>query len=81
VSSAPAERDTEDLVPDIRIVSGNPDDHEMAALTAVLAAVLEELADERGRREPPGPSAWQRSQRPLRGPLHAGPGQWNGFGV
>jgi hypothetical protein len=81
VSGEPAERPTEDLLPDIRIVSGNPDDHEMAALTAVLAAVLEEFAVERGRREPAGPSAGQRTQRTLRGPLHAGPGQWNGFGV
>jgi hypothetical protein len=67
--------------PDIRIVSGDPDDVEMAALTAVLAGVLEELAALRQAQKDTGPTAWQRSQRTLRTPLHAGHGRWNGFGV
>jgi hypothetical protein len=67
--------------PDIRIVSGNPDDVEMAALTAVVAGVLEELAALRQAQKDMGPTAWQRSQRALRSPLHAGNGQWNGFGI
>jgi hypothetical protein len=67
--------------PDIRIASGNPDDVEMAALTAVLAGVLEELAADRQAQKDSGPTAWQRSQRALRSPLHAAPGQWNGFGA
>jgi hypothetical protein len=65
--------------PDIIVVSGNPEGHEMAALTAVLSGVLEELAAERGRRELTGPSAWQRSQRSLRAPMHPGPGEWRSF--
>jgi hypothetical protein len=65
--------------PDIIVVSGNPEGHEMAALTAVLSGVLEELAAERGRRELAGPSAWQRSQRSLRTPMHPGPGEWRSF--
>jgi Acyl-CoA carboxylase epsilon subunit len=65
--------------PDIIVVSGNPEDREMAALTAVLGGVLEELAAERGRRELAGPSAWQRSQRSLRKPMHSGPGEWRSF--
>jgi Acyl-CoA carboxylase epsilon subunit len=65
--------------PDIIVVSGNPQSRELAALTAVLSSVLEELAAEHGRRELAGPSAWQRSQRTLRTPLHNGPGEWRSF--
>ena len=36
---------------DITVISGNPDAEDLAALTAVLAGVLEELAEEQGRRE------------------------------
>ncbi|MDQ1560911.1 MAG: hypothetical protein QOE85_252 [Actinomycetota bacterium] len=74
----PAESETPSE-PDIIVVSGNPEGHEMAALTAVLSGVLEELAAERGRREVHGPSAWQRSQRSLRAPMHPGPGEWRSF--
>jgi hypothetical protein len=63
----------------IRILSGNPDADELAALTAVLAGVLEELADEQGRREQAVPSAWARSQKTLREPLHPGGGVWRSF--
>jgi hypothetical protein len=65
--------------PDIIVISGDPDGQEMAAVTAVLGGLLEELAAERGRRELAGPSAWQRSQRTLRTALHAGPGEWRSF--
>jgi Acyl-CoA carboxylase epsilon subunit len=72
VSETPSE-------PDIIVVSGNPEGREMAALTAVLSGVLEEIAAERGRRELAGPSAWQRSQRSLRAPMRPGPGEWRSF--
>ena len=65
--------------PDIRIVRGNPTPAEVAAVTAVLSGVLEELADERGRELGTGTSAWQRSQRSLRVPLAPGHGAWRGF--
>ena len=65
--------------PDIRIVRGNPTPAEVAAVTAVLSGVLEELADERGRELGTGTSAWQRSQRALRVPLAPGHGAWRGF--
>jgi len=65
--------------PDIRIVSGNPDAEEIAAVTAVLSGVLEELADERGRELAVGTTAWQRSQRSLRGQLAPGHGAWRSF--
>jgi hypothetical protein len=57
---------------DVRIVSGNPDAEEIAAVTAVLSAALEELGGEQRRRQNGGPSAWQRSQRAVRSPLVRG---------
>jgi hypothetical protein len=69
------------LAPQIIVVGGGPDAAEMAAVTAVLSGVLEELAAEQGRRELRGPSAWQRSQRGLRTPLSPGTGSWQAFGV
>ena len=64
---------------DIRIIAGNPSAAEVAAVTAVLSGVLEELADERGRELATGTTAWQRSQRSLRVPLAPGHGAWRGF--
>jgi uncharacterized protein (DUF1800 family) len=56
---------------DIRFVRGNPDEAEIAAISAVLTAALDELAGEQ-RRLSSGPSAWQRSQRNVRSPLVRG---------
>jgi hypothetical protein len=64
---------------DVVVLSGSPDATELAAITAVLSGVLEELAAEHGRESQTGPTAWQRSQRILRSPLHPGPGVWRGF--
>jgi Acyl-CoA carboxylase epsilon subunit len=64
---------------DIAVISGNPDAVDLAALTAVLAGVLDELAAEQGRRESAGPSAWARSQRGVRGTITPGPGAWRSF--
>jgi len=64
---------------DIRIVGGNPSAEDIAATTAVLSAALEELAEERGRLDDSGPSAWQRSQRPFRSPISTGTGVWRSF--
>ena len=44
-----------------------------------LAGVLEELAAEHGRRAQSATSAWERSQRAVRGPLHPGSGAWRSF--
>ncbi|MDQ1547623.1 MAG: hypothetical protein QOH69_2527 [Actinomycetota bacterium] len=64
---------------DITVISGNPDVEELAAVTAVLSEVLEELAAEQGRRELAGPSAWARSQRGIRPPVQPGHGAWRSF--
>lgn len=58
--------------PDIRILGGNPDAEEVAAITAVLAAALDELAGEQRRAQSSGQTAWQRSQRAIRRPLVRG---------
>ncbi len=63
----------------IRVIAGNPDVEELAAVTAVLTAALEELAAESGARAQPGPSAWERSQHTLRAPVHPGYGVWRSF--
>ncbi len=62
----------DESTPDIRILSGNPDAEEIAAVSAVLAAALDELGGEQRRRQSSGPSAWQRSQRAVRTPLVRG---------
>ena len=53
----------------IRIVSGNPDDTELAALTAALA-VLAARPRDRSAPAAPAPAAW------LRSPVHAAPASW-----
>lgn len=56
-----------------RVVSGEPDDAELAALTVVLAAVSAVGAaapDTRGR------SVWIDRAALARGPLRPGPGAW-----
>ena len=61
-----------DAAPDIRITGGNATAEEIAAVTAVLTAALDELAGEHRRRGDQSPSAWQASQRPIRTPLPFG---------
>ena len=66
------------MTADIRITGGQPSDEEIAALTAVLTAALDELAGDH-RRKRITPTAWERSQRGVRTPLT--PGTWNIFGA
>ncbi len=63
----------------IRVVSRGATDSEIAAVTAVLTAALDELAAANDAETPAGPTAWQRSQRTLRTPLTPGPGAWQRF--
>ncbi|MBB5893498.1 acyl-CoA carboxylase subunit epsilon [Kutzneria kofuensis] len=57
--------------PLLRVVRGNPDDTELAVLTAVMSAIAAVPA---GSDEPAAPSRWGAPQ--LRRPLHPGPGAW-----
>jgi len=67
------------MTDDIRITGGRPTDDELAAVTAVLTAALDELAGDHRRRQRLVPTAWERSQRGVRTPLV--PGAWNTFGA
>jgi hypothetical protein len=78
-SSATADGEDEQPVYDIRVIGGSPSDEEIAAVTAVLSATLEELANDHGRRQRLTPTAWERSQRSVRTPLV--PGAWKTFGA
>lgn len=61
-----------------RVVSGSPDDAELAALTAVVAAAASAGGGEEPSREP---DLWSHPASQLRAPLHAGPGAWRASGL
>ena len=63
--------------PEIRILGGTPTPEDIAAVTAVLTAALDELAGESRRSGADGPTAWQVSQRDIRTPLPFG--AWRDF--
>ncbi|UKF31167.1 acyl-CoA carboxylase subunit epsilon [Clavibacter phaseoli] len=60
-----------------RVLGGSPTEEELAAATAVIAALAAEPAAEQPVRR--APDAWQRSQRGVRGTLVPGHGRWRGF--
>jgi hypothetical protein len=62
----------------LRITSGEPTDVGVAAVTAVVAAVLEQLAGEEHVQAPSAASGWERSRRAIRRPLTRG--DWRSFG-
>lgn len=65
---------------EFRVISGNPTASELAAVTAVLTATIENLEDvRRHAEEEHDQTAWQRSQRPIRTPLVRGTGTWRSF--
>ncbi|MBH0008721.1 acyl-CoA carboxylase subunit epsilon [Salinibacterium sp. UTAS2018] len=70
-------KNAQDEPADIRIVSRNVTPEEAAAVTAVVRAALLESAELAGADDVAPVSAWARSQRPIREPLHPGPGAWN----
>jgi hypothetical protein len=65
---------------EFRVISGNPTASELAAVTAVLTATIENLEDDqRQADEEHGPTGWQRTQRPIRTPIVHGTGSWRTF--
>ena len=68
---------TDSSAPDIRITGGRPSDQDVAAVTAVLTAALDELAGAHRRRGDARPSAWESSRRAIRTPLPFG--AWRNF--
>jgi Acyl-CoA carboxylase epsilon subunit len=64
--------------PLLRVVKGTPDDHELAALTAIIAGLAAA-----GPAEEPKParrSEWANPARRVRRPLQPGPGAWRASG-
>ncbi|NKE63662.1 acyl-CoA carboxylase subunit epsilon [Lentzea sp. PSKA42] len=73
--TAPDEKPQEK--PLLRVVKGTPDDHELAALTAVVAGLAAAAPAEN---EPAQPSEWANPARRVRRPLQHGPGAWRASG-
>ncbi|TCO65617.1 acyl-CoA carboxylase subunit epsilon [Actinocrispum wychmicini] len=63
--------------PLLRVVRGTPDDVELAALTAVVAALPPPAADDGAE---PRRSAWSDPSARLRTQLPHGPGAWRSSG-
>jgi hypothetical protein len=64
--------------PEFEVIAGAPTPAELAAVTAVITSMIEELEDGQ-RAEVPTVSAWQRSQRSIRRALSPGAGAWRSF--
>ena len=67
---------SEDQVPLLRVVSGQPSAKELAALTVVVAA----LSQRRERKRPVPVGAWASYGRSHRSPSQVGPGGWRAAG-
>ncbi|MFW3172809.1 acyl-CoA carboxylase subunit epsilon [Geodermatophilus sp. CPCC 206100] len=65
-----------DSAPLLRVVRGEPTAEELAALTAVVAA----LSKRRPRRRPTPVGAWASAADAHRTPLRPGPGGWRASG-
>ena len=71
--------------PPIRVLSSSLSAEELAAVTVVVDAAVEEELDELQSTEAQAaaalraPSAWERSQRSLREPVHPDAGAWRAF--
>ncbi|MBC7442272.1 MAG: hypothetical protein H7311_07090 [Ramlibacter sp.] len=63
----------------LRFLTRGVTPHEAAAVSAVLHGLLREETDSQRQTPARGQSAWQRSQRGIRGPLVPGQGRWRGF--
>ena len=74
---SPAEPDTDAL--GLRIISKGVSVEEIAAVTAVITASLDELASTMAVDAAAPTSAWQRSQRSVRSTLVPGAGNWRNF--
>jgi hypothetical protein len=64
--------------PLLRVVKGDPDDCELAALTAVVAGLASAAPVEDPK--PARRSEWANPARRVRRPLHPGPGAWRASG-
>jgi len=65
--------------PELRILTPSATEEDIAAVTAVLRAALDELASQSAMENNVLPSAWQRSQRPMRSGITPGASTWRTF--
>lgn len=63
----------------LRVIGGNPTATELAAITAVLAGVAEELGSRLQRLPERHSTAWEAVQRPVRSRILPGITRWRGF--
>jgi uncharacterized protein (DUF1800 family) len=61
------------------VVSKSLSAAELAAVTVVVGAAVEQELDELQTETVDAPSAWERSRRGLRTPLQPGSGAWRSF--
>jgi hypothetical protein len=78
VEHGPAESEPAESL-DTRVITGNPTDEELAAVTAVLRAAVQEQGSGGEPLPVAGGRHWQRASGFLRWPLSPGPGEWRGF--
>jgi hypothetical protein len=64
---------------DIRIDSGAPTAEELAAVTAVITGIVDELSANESTHARTITTAWQRSQRTVRSAITPGAGAWRSF--
>ncbi|MFD4674188.1 acyl-CoA carboxylase subunit epsilon [Lentzea sp. NPDC058450] len=67
----------EENVPLLKVVKGTPDDHQLAALTAVVAGLAAAAPVEEA---PQRRSEWANPARRVRRPVQHGPGAWKASG-
>jgi hypothetical protein len=65
--------------PPFRVVTRGLDAGELAAVTVVVEAAVQQELEQLHSEPTTATTAWQRSQRSLRTPLHPGPGVWRSF--
>lgn len=68
-----------DVAENLRVLGGNPSDTELAAITAVLTGIAEELGSQLQRRPERHSTAWEAVQRPVRGRILPGITRWRGY--
>lgn len=68
-----------DVAANLRVLGGNPSDTELAAITAVLTGIAEELGSHLQRRPERRSTAWEAVQRPIRVPIIPGATRWRGY--
>jgi len=67
--------------PELRIVRGDPDAEELAALTAVITAALAAAPATADAPAPPVRGRWNDPAHTLRRPWSVGPGGWRAAGT